>query len=98
MLKIALTPIRDKILICQTFRSTLRPSSVAMYKNNVWHINILSLIGVKAILSMSIYSNYKIEKHPVQYTLHYCSDLVSPALSARRSMCDHCPLAESQHF
>ena len=28
--QIALTPIRDKI-ICQTFRSILRPSSVAMY-------------------------------------------------------------------
>ena len=31
--QIVLTPIRDKILICQTFRSILRPSSVAMYKN-----------------------------------------------------------------
>ena len=31
--QIALTPIRDKMLICQTFRSILRPSSVAMYKN-----------------------------------------------------------------
>ena len=29
--QIALTPIRDKILKCQTFRSILRPSSVAMY-------------------------------------------------------------------
>ena len=28
--QIALTPIRDKILICQTFRSILRPSSVAI--------------------------------------------------------------------
>jgi hypothetical protein len=31
--QIALTAIRNKILICQTFRSILRPSSVAMYKN-----------------------------------------------------------------
>ena len=40
---IALTPIRDKILICQTFRSILRPSSVAMYKNQA-AVSIYNLV------------------------------------------------------